>query len=49
MALIANTNRGKNTRPYKPADFNPYAKATEPALPSEEQLEYLKQWRGNPS
>jgi len=49
MALVANTNRAKNSRPYKPADFNPYAKPTAPDLPSPDQIEFLKQWPVNPS
>ena len=49
MALVANVNRGKNSKSYKPADFNPYAKQRAPDLPSTEQLEYLKKWQGNPS
>jgi len=48
MALTANVNRNKKTRPYKPADFNPYAKAHQ-ELPSTEQIEYLKTWPANPS
>lgn len=26
MALLANINRGKKSKPLKPADFNPFAK-----------------------
>lgn len=42
MALVANTNRAKNSRPYKPADFNPYAKTTDHIqLPTAEDIHYL--------
>lgn len=51
MALVANTNRTKNSRPYKPADFNPYATSTNQIqLPSPEDIHYLKTtWPANPS
>ena len=32
MALVANINRSKKTRAYKPADFNPYATPQAPGL-----------------
>lgn len=42
MALVANTNRSKNSRPYKPADFNPFATTdTTLSLPTAEDLHYL--------
>ena len=50
MALIANVNRSQKTRAYKPNEFNPYAKSSSQyELPTPEQIEYLKQWPGNPS
>ena len=42
MALVANTNRSKNSRPYKAADFNPYSKtAAHIDLPSPEDIHHL--------
>ena len=49
MALVANINRSKKTRAYKPADFNPYARPQAQDLPTPEQIEYLKTWPVNPS
>ena len=49
MALVANINRSKKTRAYKPADFNPYATPQTPDRPTPEQIEYLKTWPVNPS
>ena len=45
LALIANVNRDpKKTRPFKPADFDPYAaKRTEAVVVDNENIGLLKQ------
>lgn len=44
MALLANVNRGKNRRPYKPEDFNPTIERVPP--PPEFTQRMLEAWAG---